>query len=166
MNTTFKDALILANTSSSSVCSSITLQFTQKMVMTRQAFRGTLTVFNGNEQEAMKDVKLTLTVTDEKGNIAMKDKFQVNPEKLEGFNGKLDFTDGWTLDAQKEGVATVLFIPTKKAAPTVETRYAFGGTLSYVDPFTGLEVTRDLTPIPLTATSPTSCSVTSRAMTL
>lgn len=136
--------------SSSSVCSSITLQFTQKMVMTRQAFRGTLTVFNGNEQEAMKDVKLTLTVTDEKGNIAMSDKFQVNPEKLEGFNGRLDFTDGWTLDAQKEGVATVLFIPTKKAAPTVETRYAFGGTLSYVDPFTGLEVTRDLTPITLT----------------
>ena len=136
--------------SSSSVCSSITLQFTQKMVMTRQAFRGTLTVFNGNEQEAMKDVKLTLTVTDEKGNIAMSDKFQVNPEKLEGFNGKLDFTDGWTLDAQKEGVATVLFIPTKKAAPTVETRYAFGGTISYVDPFTGLEVTRDLTPITLT----------------
>ena len=136
--------------SSSSVCSSITLQFTQKMVMTRQAFRGTLTVFNGNGQEAMKDVKLTLTVTDEKGNIAMSDKFQVNPEKLEGFNGKLDFTDGWTLDAQKEGVATVLFIPTKKAAPTVETRYAFGGTLSYVDPFTGLEVTRDLTPITLT----------------
>ena len=150
LNTTFKDALILANTSSSSVCSSITLQFTQKTVMTRQAFRGTLKVFNGNEQEAMKDVKLTLTVTDEKGNIAMKDKFQVNPEKLEGFNGKLDFTDGWTLDAQKEGVATVLFIPTKKAAPTVETRYAFGGTLSYVDPFTGLEVTRDLTPITLT----------------
>lgn len=150
LNTTFKDAIILANTSSSSVCSSITLQFTQKMVMTRQAFRGTLTVFNGNEQEAMKDVKLTLTVTDEKGNIAMKDKFQVNPEKLEGFNGKLDFTDGWTLDAQKEGVATILFIPTKKAAPTVETRYAFGGTLSYVDPFTGLEVTRDLTPITLT----------------
>lgn len=136
--------------SSSSVCSSITLQFTQKMVMTRQAFRGTLKVFNGNEQEAMKDVKLTLTVTDEKGNIAMKDKFQMNPEKLEGFNGNKNFTDGWTLDAQKEGIATVLFIPTKKAAPTVETRYAFGGTLSYVDPFTGLEVTRDLTPITLT----------------
>ena len=136
--------------SSSSVCSSITLQFTQKMVMTRQAFRGTLTVFNGNEQEAMKDAKLTLTVTDEKGNLAMEDKFQVNLENLEGFAGNKNFTDGWTLDAKQEGVATVLFIPTKKAAPTVETRYAFGGTLSYVDPFTGLEVTRDLTPITLT----------------
>lgn len=136
--------------SSSSVCSSITLQFTQKMVMTRQAFRGTLTVFNGSEQEAMKDAKLTLTVTDEKGNIAMSDKFQVNLENLKGFAGNKNFTDGWTLDAQNEGVATVLFIPTKKAAPTVETRYAFGGTLSYVDPFTGLEVTRNLTPITLT----------------
>lgn len=136
--------------SSSSVCSSITLQFTQKMVMPRQAFRGTLTVFNGNEQEAMKDAKLTLTVTDEKGNIAMSDKFQVNLENLKGFAGNKNFTDGWTLDAKQEGIATVLFIPTKKAAPTVETRYAFGGTLSYVDPFTGLEVTRDLTPITLT----------------
>ena len=136
--------------SSSSVCSSITLQITQKMVMTRQAFRGTLTVFNGNEQEAMKDAKLTLTVTDEKGNIAMSDKFQVNLENLKGFTGNKNFTDGWTLDAKQEGIATVLFIPTKKAAPTVETRYAFGGTLSYVDPFTGLEVTRDLTPITLT----------------
>lgn len=136
--------------SSSSVCSSVTLQFPQKMVMTRQAFRGTLTVFNGSEQEAMKDAKLTLTVTDEKGNIAMSDKFQVNLENLEGFAGNKNFTDGWTLDAKQEGVATVLFIPTKKAAPTVETRYAFGGTLSYVDPFTGLEVTRDLTPITLT----------------
>lgn len=136
--------------SSSSVCSSITLQFTQKMVMTRQAFRGTLTVFNGSEQEAMKDAKLTLTVTDEKGNIAMSDKFLVKLENLKGFAGNKNFTDGWTLDAKQEGIANVLFIPTKKAAPTVETRYAFGGTLSYVDPFTGLEVTRDLTPITLT----------------
>lgn len=156
----YEKCLAQAKEQQSSVCSSITLQFTQKMVMTRQAFRGTLTVFNGNEQEAMKDVKLTLTVTDEKGNIAMEDKFQVNPEKLEGFNGKLDFTDGWTLDAKQEGIATVLFIPTKKAAPTVETRYAFGGTLSYVDPFTGLEVTRDLTPITLTVKPSPSLDLT------
>lgn len=146
--------------SSSSVCSSITLQFTQKMVMTRQAFRGTLTVFNGNEQKAMKDAKLTLTVTDEKGNIAMSDKFQVNLENLKGFTGNKNFTDGWTLDAKQEGIATVLFIPTKKAAPTVETRYAFGGTLSYVDPFTGLEVTRDLTPITLTVKPSPSLDLT------
>lgn len=146
--------------SSGSVCSSITLQFTQQMVMTRQAFRGTLTVFNGNETTAMKDVKLNLTVTDELGNIAMSDKFQVNLEKLDDFNGELNFSNGWSLDAQKTGVATVLFIPTKHAAPQVETRYAFGGSISYIDPFTGLEVTRQLSPITLTVKPSPSLDLT------
>lgn len=146
--------------SSGSVCSSITLQFTQQMVMTRQAFRGTLTVFNGHETTAMKDVKLNLTVTDELGNIAMSDKFQVNLEKLDDFNGELNFSNGWSLDAQKTGVATVLFIPTKHAAPQVETRYAFGGSISYIDPFTGLEVTRQLSPITLTVKPSPSLDLT------
>ena len=135
---------------SSSVCASITLQFSQKMVMTRQAFRGTLTVFNGNESTAMKDVKLALTVKDEKGNVATSHEFQINPESLKGFNGKLSLDDGWTLDAQQTGVATILFIPTKYAAPMVSKYYAFGGSLSYVDPFTGLSVKRDLSPVTLT----------------
>lgn len=135
---------------SSSVCASISLQFSQKMVMTRQAFRGTLTVFNGNETTAMSDVKLALVVKDENGNVATAHEFQINPETLTGFDGNLDLEDGWTLDAQQTGVATVMFIPTKYAAPTVERLYSFGGTLSYVDPFTGLTVTRDLTPVTLT----------------
>lgn len=134
---------------SSSVCASISLQFSQKMVMTRQAFRGTLTVFNGNESTAMTDVKLSLVVKDEDGNVATSHEFQINPESLNGFEGQLNLDGGWTLDPNQTGVATVLFIPTKYAAPTVEKMYSFGGSLSYVDPFTGLKVTRDLTPITL-----------------
>lgn len=135
---------------SSSVCASISLQFSQKMVMTRQAFRGTLTVFNGNESTAMTDVKLSLVVKDEDGNVATSHEFQINPESLNGFEGQLSLDGGWTLNPNQTGVATVLFIPTKYAAPTVEKMYSFGGSLSYVDPFTGLKVTRDLTPITLT----------------
>lgn len=135
---------------SSSVCASISLQFSQKMVMTRQAFRGTLTVFNGNETTAMSDVKLELVVKDESGNVATTHEFQINPETLTGFEGELSLEDGWTLNAQQTGVATIMFIPTKYAAPTVERVYSFGGTLSYVDPFTGLTVTRDLFPVTLT----------------
>ena len=138
------------NASHSSVCASITLQFSQKMTMTRQAFRGTLTVFNGHDTEAMKDVKLTLEVKDEDGNMATSHEFQINPEKLTGFGGELNLNSGWTLDAGQTGVSTIMFIPTKYAAPTVEKRYAFGGTLSYVDPFTGLTVTRILAPVTLT----------------
>lgn len=131
-----------------SVCASISLQFSQTMAMTRQAFRGTLTVQNGHESVAMKNVKLDLVVSDENGVIATSHEFQINPETLDGFSGKLD--GAWTLDAQKTGKATILFIPTKYAAPTKPKEYTFGGTLSYVDPFTGLEVTRDLFPVTMT----------------
>lgn len=134
----------------SSVCSSITLQFSQKMTMTRQAFRGTLTVFNGNETTAMEDVKLSLEVRDEYGALATAHEFQINAESLDKFDGELSLESGWSLAANETGVATILFIPTKYAAPTEEKKYSFGGTLSYIDPFTGLEVTRDLYPVTLT----------------
>lgn len=134
----------------SAVCASISLQISQKMVMTRQAFRGTLTVYNGNETTAMSDVRLTLTVTDGLGNVATSHEFQMVPEKLSGFEGELSLNAPWSLDAQNTGVAEILFIPTKYAAPTVEMEYNFGGQLSYVDPYTGLVVTRDLLPVTLT----------------
>ena len=138
------------NESSNSVCSTISLKISQQMVMTRQAFRGTLTVFNGSENTAMENVKLTLNVTDEQGNVATSHEFQINLEDLQGFEGEKTLEAGWNLDAQQEGVATILFIPTKYAAPTVDRVYSFGGTLSYIDPFTGLEVTRTLHPVSLT----------------
>ena len=138
------------NESSQSVCSTITLKLSQTMTMTRQAFRGTLTVFNGNASGAMRDVRLSLTVTDPNGKIASSHEFQINAESLDGFTGEVDLTSGWTLAANSTGTATVLFIPTKFAAPTEPVEWSFGGTLSYIDPFTGLEVTRDLYPVTLT----------------
>ena len=135
---------------SSSVCASVTIQITQQMVMTRQAFRGTLTVFNGHDSIAMQDVKLMLKVTDEDGNVATSHEFQINAESLKGFNGPLDLEGGWRLEAGETGTATILFIPTKYAAPTHERVYSFGGNISYIDPFTGLLVTRELFPVQLT----------------
>ena len=134
-----------------SVCASVSVKFTQTMVMTRQAFRGTMTVFNGNEETAMQDVKLSLTVTNTAtGEVATSHEFQINAESLDGFDGALALDAGWSLAANATGTATVLFIPTKYAAPTEPVDYAFGGTLSYIDPFTGLEVTRELYPVTLT----------------
>lgn len=135
---------------SKSVCASITLQFSQTMTMTRQAFRGTLTVFNGHETTAMEDVKLSLEVRDEYGTLATAHEFQINAESLDKFDGELSLDAGWSLAANETGAATILFIPTKYAAPTEAKEYSFGGTLSYIDPFTGLEVTRDLYPVTLT----------------
>ncbi len=131
-----------------SVCVTIKLQFKQQLVLTRQAFRGTLTVKNGNEENAMQNVKLMLTVTDEDGNVATAHEFQINNEKLDGFTGDLD--GEWQLGAGEQGTATILFIPTKYAAPESDRLYSFGGSLSYLDPNTGLVVTRDLDPVTLT----------------
>ena len=137
--------------STSSVCASVSIKISQTMVMTRQAFRGTLTMFNGNEETAMQDVKLNLEVVNQNtGEVATSHEFQINAESLEGFIGELDLGSGWTLAANSTGTATVLFIPTKYAAPTEPVEWAFGGTLSYIDPYTGLEVTRELYPVTLT----------------
>ena len=135
----------------SSVCASVSIKISQTMAMTRQAFRGTLTVFNGNEETTMQNVKLKLEVVNKAtGEIATAHEFQINAESLDGFTGQLELGSGWTLDAKSTGTATVLFIPTNYAAPTEPVEWSFGGTLSYVDPFTGLEVTRELYPVTLT----------------
>ena len=136
---------------SNSVCSSITLQINQTMTMTRQAFRGTLTVYNGSKTQDMKDVKLTLNVTNlATGQVATAKEFEMHTESLVGFKGELPMDAGWYLGADSTGTATILFIPSKYAAPEQPIDYSFGGTLSYVDPYTGLEVTRELYPVTLT----------------
>lgn len=135
---------------SPSICSTVTLSFKQRNVMTRQAFRGTLTVNNGHETVAMQDVKLDLEVRDMSGNVATSHEFQIDAETLDGFVGNLDMESGWSLEGGKTGTATILFIPTKYAAPTEPKDYAFGGSFSYKDPYSGLVVTRDLNPVTLT----------------
>ena len=135
---------------SNSVCSSVSMQLSQRMTMTRQAIEGTLKVYNGNDSIPMRDVRLMITVTDEDGRLATSHEFEIHAESLTGFEGELELGSAWTLDAQETGVATVKIIPTKYAAPTEEKVYYFGGSLSYIDPFTGLVVTRDFYPQSLT----------------
>ena len=128
----------------SSICSSVKLQIEQKMTMTREAVRGTLTVVNGSEYQDMTDVKLNLVVTDPDGNVADSHIMEITTESINGFTGSLDFTTGWTLAPKKTGTAKILFIPTRYAAPDVPVLYTFAGTISFIDPFTGLRLTRDL----------------------
>lgn len=136
--------------SDNSVCASITLQLSQSMVMTRQAFRGTLTVYNGNDTKSMTEAKLNLEVTDNLGNVATAHEMQTSMESLDGFTGPLTLDGGWSLAPKQSGVAKVLFIPTRYAAPDSAVVYSFAGSLSYLDPFTATTVTRTLAPVSLT----------------
>ncbi len=128
----------------SSTCATVTLQIEQKMTMTRQAVRGTLTVYNASESEAMKNVTLNLVVTDPYGNIADSHIMEIQTEEKTGFTGEDDFESGWELAPKETGVAKILFIPTKYAAPTEPMQYTFSGSISFIDPFTDLEMTREL----------------------
>jgi ACT domain-containing protein len=129
----------------SSVCASVSINITQKVVMTREAFEGTLTIFNGHNTDEMKEIKLNLEIKDENG-VLSNDLFQIDTKALSILTG-IDGTG--TLAAQGKGSATVLFIPEKGAAPTVPKSYSFGGSFSYLDPFTGVTVTKPLFPVTL-----------------
>ncbi len=126
-----------------SVCSHATIQFSQEMTMTREAFNGTLSIFNGHETNAMENIDVHFTITDTAGNDKT-DLFQINLLSLNQLTGAQG--DG-TLAANTEGSAVFQFIPTKEAAPTEPTVYAFGGNFSFIDPFNNTEVVYDLYPV-------------------
>ena len=129
----------------SSVCATVTIKISQRLTMTREAFEGTLTIFNGNETTAMEEIELNLEVKDEFGELS-NDLFEIETKALDVLTG----IDGnGVLGANQKGSATILFIPEKGAAPTVPKSYSFGGSFSYLDPFTGTKVTKPLFPVTL-----------------
>jgi hypothetical protein len=128
-----------------SVCATVTVQFSQTLTMTREAFEGTLTISNGHKTTAMENIKLDLIIKNEAGEIS-NDLFQINTKALSILSG-IDGTG--VLNADAKGSATITFIPTKNAAPELPHSYSFGGTLSYLDPFTNEMVTRPLSPVTL-----------------
>ena len=136
----------LKDNQSASVCAKVTVQFSQKMAMIREAFEGTFTVHNGHDTNAMEGVGLNFTVKDEDGNDCT-NLFQINTTLLTNLSG----IDGsGSLGAGMDGMAKILFIPTKEAAPIEPKVYYFGGTFSFIDPFYLDTVTMDLYPVDLT----------------
>ena len=131
MGSARKDMLQYMETQSENTCAQVKLEIKQKMVLTRQAFRGTLTIENGSSN-AIEDILVDVNATNmETGFMATSREMQISIEKIEGFEGEKD--GAWRLGAGKKGVATILFIPTKYAAPKNITTYSFGGTLSFKD---------------------------------
>lgn len=131
MGSARKDMLQYMETQSENTCAQVKLEIQQKLVLTRQAFRGTLTIENGSSN-TIEDILVDVNSTNmETGFMATSREMQISIEKIEGFEGDKD--GAWRLGAGKKGVATILFIPTKYAAPENITTYSFGGTLSFKD---------------------------------
>ena len=118
------------NNGTSNVCATVSLQLSQEMVMTRQAFRGTLQIDNETDVP-LTDIMPTIVVTDEEGSLATSHEMQIEIEKVEGFTEQAN--GDYSLDASSMGTITYLFIPTKYAAPTQAKTYKFGGALRFDD---------------------------------
>lgn len=149
VNELFDDAATVLNEQiedhQNSVCASVTLSISQKLVMTREAFRGTLTIKNGHETMPIEEFQLNLEIKNENGELC-NDLFEIETESLL----RLTEIDGsGTLPAMETGTATILFIPEKGAAPTITKSYNFGGSITYLDPFTSTTVTKTLFPVTL-----------------
>jgi hypothetical protein len=130
----------------SAVCARVTVQFNQKMTMTREAFNGTLQIFNGHESIPMENILVDFRIEDQQGNNCT-DLFQINTLSLDQITG---ISGDGSLAAQTNGTALVQFIPTKNAAPTQPVVYSFGGSFSFIDPFTGEGLTYPLYPVDIT----------------
>lgn len=133
-------------TPSGSICVQVGVQFNQQLVMTREAFFGTFSVHNGFDTESLESIGLNFTVKDEDGNDCTH-LFQITTTSLEGLTG-ID-GDG-SLGGGMQGMAKILFIPTKEAAPTEPKIYRFGGTFTFFDPYASNTIVCDLYPVPLT----------------
>lgn len=116
---------------------SITLEFEQRFILTREAFKGTLVIDN-QQMDAIEDIHFVPTVETIDGADAT-DLFAVSTS----VEGKQE-SDRWDIASSGSGTATALYVPAKEAAPEAATDYYFGGTVSYRDVATGQLVSVEL----------------------
>lgn len=131
---------------SGAVCASVTIQINQELTMTREAFEGTLTVFNGHPTDALDSLTVNLEVRLLNGESTT-ELFQIETIQLTNLS---DVEGTGAIAAEEEGSAKFLFIPTIQAAPTEPVIHSFGGSVTYWDPFAAAMVTIPLTPVDLT----------------
>ena len=116
---------------------SVDVEINQALSLTRQAFRGTMTINNTYPASlgAINDILFNLDIIDTETGEKVTDKeFEVQLEKLSGFEGEQAMNGLWSLASGKQGEVSVLMIPTKYAAPTKPKTYKLLPSISYIDP--------------------------------
>ncbi|MBO7684489.1 MAG: carboxypeptidase regulatory-like domain-containing protein [Kiritimatiellae bacterium] len=134
---------------SSAVCAKVSLKLSQTYTMTREAFEGTLALYNGHESAAMTNVWLELQITNAEGDNC-NGLFEISAKSggaLEANGSNVVRVND--VAAKNEGTAVVQFVPAIAAAPETPVAYKFGGKVHYRDPFSGEEATISLIPVTL-----------------
>ena len=128
------------------VCASVTVQLSQKLTMTREAFDGTLEIFNGHPTDKMDSLSVNIQITDENG-VPSNGLFQIETKSLTNLS---NVTGSGNIAAQQKGSVKFLFIPEIGAAPTAPKLYNFGGSVRYFDPYAQAMITLPLSNVQLT----------------
>ncbi|WP_114783759.1 Ser-Thr-rich GPI-anchored membrane family protein [Botryobacter ruber] len=128
------------------VCASVKVQFSQQLTMTREAFEGTLDIFNGHPTDPMELISIDIQITDENG-VPSNGVFEIQTKSLTNLS---DVAGNGAIASQQNGIVKFLFIPEQGAAPTVPKVYNFGGTVRYFDPYAQAMVNLPLADVPLT----------------
>ena len=139
----------MGNEAMAGVCAKVSLKLSQKYTMTREAFEGTLTLYNGHDANAMTNVWLELEITNEAGDNC-NELFEISAKS----GGTLEANGSNVVNvndvaSKSEGTAVVQFVPAIAAAPETPVAYKFGGKVHYRDPFTGEEAAITLLPVTL-----------------
>ena len=144
-----------AQADSAAVCARVSLKLSQTYTMTREAFEGTLTLYNGHESMTMTNVWLELQITNADGDNCngLFEISAISCGTLEADGSNVVNVD--SVVAKTEGTSIVRFVPAVAAAPETPVAYSFGGKVHYTDPFTGeaaaislLPVTLEVNPMP------------------
>ncbi len=107
-------------------CARVQLQLDQQAVLSRDAFKATLSI-NNTEGEPLQNLNVTIGVFDTNGNDASS-LFQIQPAVLGGIDG----TNGdGTVPTGGTGTLTWTLVPASDAAPTNITSYFVSGGLNY-----------------------------------
>ena len=128
---------------SGNVCAKVVLQIDQHIVLTRDAFIGSLQL-GDQKPTPLENVHVQLHVYDTGGNDRTS-LFSIQSPTLSG----LSAVDGTgTIAGNSTGSASWTIVPSDLSAPSQSTNYTVGGVIQYVD--NGVTVTITLTPAPIT----------------
>ena len=141
-----KDMNEILDGQKNAVCASVTVELSQKLTMTREAFEGTLEIFNGHPTDKMDSLTVNVQITDENG-VPSNGLFEIQIKSLANLS---DVSGTGNIAAQQKGSVKFLFIPEIGAAPTAPKLYNFGGTVRYFDPYAKAIVTLPLAAVQLT----------------
>lgn len=126
------------------VCARVRIKLSQDVAITRTAFRATLEIDNAPENVSIENLNVTIDIQN-RNQDPSNDLFAISDPELTGIS---DMNGTGTLTPGSSGKAVWIILPTREAAPNEPKQYYVGGTLSYTE--SGTEINMPLFPATIT----------------